>query len=470
MKKVNKYLLAAASGLILVGLSNCTKKAETLDLAPVTTPAPVLNTSVLTVAKGTATVQPQGGQSWASWNGGAIEPVWKNAPKLVVTGTVPDLGNGTFTGYVGNSTQITLQALYDAQFLYVLVQFNAAQHNAWTAQWYYNPTTRQWAQEQTSVTSITNLNPDGSIRASFAQDEVVMMWNISCSTFNALSCYALCHVMSNYGGATAAPAGGYMATNGPTERTDVWRVRMAQTVPLNQLNDCFIDDGASVGAGDAGQLDKNEVHSDWQILNGPSSSVPTALQSPGVIVAPGVAAVADGGFSNKQTLKVSNKPSVKEAVPIFIITSRQYINNAILVSDTISTTQRIIAVDSNGVLTLLDKSGNTTSLDPRAAANPTNPTYYQQVGTGDGPGCIPGSIAGLYTGSRGDVTANAYPASFGWQVLMKRALTTADANKNDVDFTSGNTFADLPFGIGVMFNGADNEHAIVAGLTMHFTR
>src|ERR1035437_3031386 len=130
MKKINKYLLAAASGLILVGLSNCTKKAETLDLASATTPTPVLNTSVLTVAKGTATVQPQGGQSWTAWNGGAIEPVWNNAPKLVVTGTVPDLGNGTFPGYVGNSTQITMQALYDAQFLYVLVQFNAAQHNA----------------------------------------------------------------------------------------------------------------------------------------------------------------------------------------------------------------------------------------------------------------------------------------------------------------------------------------------------
>jgi hypothetical protein len=47
-----------------------------------------------------------------------------------------------------------------------------------------------------------------------------------------------------------------------------------------------------------------------------------------------------------------------------------------------------------------------------------------------------------------------------------RALKTTD-NSNDADFSS---LSDQPFGIGAMFNGADNQHAIVAGLTLHFQK
>jgi hypothetical protein len=52
-------------------------------------------------------------------------------------------------------------------------------------------------------------------------------------------------------------------------------------------------------------------------------------------------------------------------------------------------------------------------------------------------------------------------------MLLKRALNTGYAFEQDVDFSS---LADQPFGIGVMFNGADNEHAIVSGLTLHFNK
>ena len=50
--------------------------------------------------------------------------------------------------------------------------------------------------------------------------------------------------------------------------------------------------------------------------------------------------------------------------------------------------------------------------------------------------------------------------------MMKRALKTTDA-VNDVDFS---TLADQPFGVGAMFNGADNQHAIVPGLTLKFKK
>jgi len=243
-----------------------------------------------------------------------------------------------------------------------------------------------------------------------------------------------------------------MYTNGPTERLDVWRARMLQVANVNQVNDCFIDDGSSVGAGLGGTLDKNEVHNDWQVNNGSSSTVPLALQS---------AQAADGGFTNSQTLKMNNVAKTPTKVPIWVIPSGSYINSAIMLKDTLSggAAVKVIAVDSMGVLTL----ANSTTIDPNTGASGT---AYQQVGAGDGPKCIPGSIIGAYTGSRSDVTANAFYTGTGWRMLLMRALKTNDA-VNDADFSSLN---DQPFGVGVMFNGADNQHAIAAGLLLRFQK
>src|ERR1019366_6695435 len=104
------------------------------------------------------------------------------------------------------------------------------------------------------------------------------------------------------------------------------------------------------------------------------------------------------------------------------------------------------------------------TIDPSTAKSQSN---YQQVGTGDGPNCIPGSFVSSYTGSRGDVTANAFWTGTGWRLLLMRKLNTnqpinpATGGLDDVDLSG---LGDQPFGIGVMFNGADNQHAIVAGL------
>jgi hypothetical protein len=204
---------------------------------------------------------------------------------------------------------------------------------------------------------------------------------------------------------------------------------MLQVVNVNQANDAFLDWGG-------GTLNQNEVHNDLQTKT------------------------SDGGFSNKQTLTITGT-STKEAVPTWVIPSGAYSNGAIMQADTLAGGKavKVIAVDSNGVLTL----ANAVKIDPRTAASGT---AYQQVGSGDGVSCIPGSIVSAYTGSRGDVTANAFFTGTGWRLLLMRALKTADA-VNDVDFTS---LSDQPFGVGVMFNGADNEHAIVNGLTLHFNK
>jgi hypothetical protein len=73
---------------------------------------------------------------------------------------------------------------------------------------------------------------------------------------------------------------------------------------------------------------------------------------------------------------------------------------------------------------------------------------------------------GPFTGSRGDVSANGYYTGSGWRLLLKRAIRTSDT-KYDVDFTG---LKDQPFGIGVMFNGADNQHGIANGLTLTFQK
>ncbi len=397
-------------------LTFCTKKNQLLDTSS-TTP------SILYSVRGTASLQPQSGAAWD----GSIESVWTNAPKLAVQAVVPDLGNNTFTGFVGNATNITMRSLYDASNIYFLIEWNTNQKNVASSPWYFNPILRLWAQEKGAPA----INADNTtFRPAFIQDQFVVIFDIanSCPTFSTLSCYATCHANSSFGGVTA-PDGGVMRTNGPTEFLDCWRARMLQVVNANQANDTYLDWGG-------GTLNQNEIHNDAQLKT------------------------SDGGFSNKQTLTITGK-TTKEAVPAWVIPSGVYSNGAMMQNDTLAggNAVKVVAVDSNGVLTLADA----TTIDPRTTASSTD---YQQIGPGDGPKCIPGTFVSRYTGSRGDVTANAYFTGSGWRMLLTRALTTADT-KYDVDFSS---LTDQFFGIGVMFNGADNEHAIVNGLSLHFKK
>lgn len=457
MKRLQKkYTVVTILIATVISLMYCTKRDQVITDTNSSTENILFSMKVST---GPA-VQPIAGAAWD----GTIDAMWNNAKKLTVHAAVPDLGNGTFAGYIGNATDITMRSVYDASNIYYLMEWNQGQKNVKSALWYFNPTKHLWTQEVTNYTTPVasttnaagidyNVNSDGTLRPTAAQDQFVIMFNAnnSCLSFNNLSCYAACHVNSSFGTPTN-PAGGVMYTNGPTELLDVWRARMLQVVNVNQANDCFIDDGSSVGLGLSGTLDKNEVHGDWQVHNGSSSTVPPALQS---------AQAADGGFSNSQTLKMNNVARTSVKVPLWVIPGGSYSNSAIMLKDTLSggAAVKVIAVDSMGVLTL----ANLTTIDPNTAASGT---AYQQVGSGDGPKCIPGSIIDAYTGSRGDVVANAFYTGTGWRLLLKRALKTTDA-VNDVDFSS---LSDQPFGVGVMFNGADNQHAIAAGLLLRFQK
>ncbi len=417
---MKKRKLLIAIGLFVIPatlLTFCTKNNQLVDTSA------GLNTSNLYSVKGTAILKPISGSAWD----GTIETVWNNAPKLTVHAVVPDLGNNTFSGFIGNATDVTMRSLYDANNIYFLVEWNCAQKNLASSPWYFNPNTHLWAQE--SGAPVKNADST-TYRPAFIQDQFTMIFNIanSCPSFNTQSCYGVCHANSSFGGVTS-PSGGVMHTSGPGEFLDCWRARMLQVVNVNQANDVYIDWGG-------GTLDQNEIHNDLQL------------------------STTDGGFNNKQSLKITGT-GTKVNVPMYVVPAGGYSNGALLQSDTLAGGKavKVIAVDSTGVLTL----ANSTTIDPRTA---TSGTIYQQVGSGDGPNCIPGSFVSPYTGSRGDITANAFWTGTGWRLLLKRALKTTDA-AYDVDLSS---LVNQPFGIGVMFNGADNEHAIVSGMTLHFNK
>ena len=112
----------------------CTQNDQVLDMNPENIANDTLFSSKVVTGP---TINPIGGAAWD----GTLDPAWDNAPKLTVTCTVPDLGNNTFTGFVGNTTEVTLQSLYDATDLYMLVEFNCSQKNVKSSPWYFDPGT-----------------------------------------------------------------------------------------------------------------------------------------------------------------------------------------------------------------------------------------------------------------------------------------------------------------------------------------
>jgi hypothetical protein len=424
-----KYLILSAILLAtILGLSNCTKHDQLIDE---TASALADQATTLVSSKLTGTLNPDvTGTLGYTWNG-TTDAIWEKAAKITAHAVVPDLGNNTFAGFIGNATDVTLRSVYDASNIYFLVEWNCDQKNVQSAPWYFNPTTKLWAQESGAPV----LNSDGTYRPPFIQDQFAIMFNIANSVpnFKTLSCYSACHANTSFGSTIIPPAGGVMFTNGPTEKLDCWRARMLQVVNCNQANDTYIDWGDGV-------INKNEVHNDNQVKS------------------------TDGGISNKQNLKIKGK-TTKEAVPMWINIKGNYSNGAIMASDTVNNPDYVFvtAVDSFGVLSYAASRGGAVinTIDPNTLTN------YQQKGSGDGTLCIPGSIVAPYSGSRGDVTANAFFTGTGWKLMLKRSLNTHDTSNNDVDFS---TLADQYFGIGVMFNGADNEHAIANGLLLRFKK
>jgi hypothetical protein len=241
-----------------------------------------------------------------------------------------------------------------------------------------------------------------------------------------------------------------MHTNAPNEKLDVWFSRMFEVPQTDQLYDSYMDWNGGAKGNDGFEPDQSVPDGG----NPPnySSNAPTN---------------GTGGFSNVQTLNITGT-TIPENVPLWVKPAgSHYTNAALLPADTANAALLVIAVDSNGILTL--KGGT--------ILNPNIGTTYQWVGTGIGNNdqttWIPGAIVAPFTGGEGDVNANAVWTGSGWQMMLKRALKTADVLEQDVDFSPLNN---IQFGVAVMFmpsgsiNAADNEHAILPGLTLKFQK
>ncbi|MDR3694080.1 ethylbenzene dehydrogenase-related protein [Mucilaginibacter sp.] len=388
---------------------------------------------------------------------GTVESLWKNAPALDITPTVPDPGNGLFTGYNGQTYPATLQSMYDDQYIYFLAQWSDPTQSVYVATWYFDPVAQLWAQEPTSKTFDSNGNVT---RDGFGEDKFAMLFNIDNSTpkFISQTCYASCHVFQPYTNFAVSPPvevsnanNGNHYTNGASEKIDMWWCHLSRDVIFNQMDDDYQDWAGGPAITNLTGGSANGRHVDDLVVNGTSTTWPYGPTY--------TTALPQGALNNKQTLKLNGTGS-KVSVPMWIYpdASNYYY---VLASDTLAGGKavKITGVSSTGVLTYAGGK-----IDPNSG------TDYQRTGDpvfgGDGPKCFPSYIASPLIGGRADITASAIYTGSGWIVEYKRKLKTGDVLKQDVDFSS---LQDQPFGFAI-WNKSNNQHGIQPYLLLTFKK
>ncbi len=388
---------------------------------------------------------------------GNIESIWANATKLQITPTVPDPGNGLFTGYNGQQYPATLRSMYDDKYIYFLAEYADADKSVYVSTWYFDPGTKLWAQEPSSKTFDANGNVT---RKGFGEDKFAMLFNIDNSTpkFITQTCYASCHIFTPYLDYSVTPAveksnanNGNHYTNGASEKIDMWWGHLSKDLLFNQIDDNYQDWAGGPGVTNLAGGSGNGRHVDGITVSGASTTWPYA---PTYTTTP-----AQGNFSNKQNLKLDGTGATV-SVPMWVIpnaTNYYYI----LATDTLAggKAAKITGVSSAGVLTY-----NGGTIDPTVS------TDYQRTGDavngGDGPKCFPSYIASPLLGERADITGAAVYTGTGWIIEYKRLLKTADILKQDVDFTS---LQDQPFGFAI-WNSSNNQHGIQPNLVLKFQK
>jgi len=349
---------------------------------------------------------------------GAIDAQWENSPKLEFSTAVPEVTGDVFRGYTGNIIpSVTLRSAYDTGNVYMLVEWADPTQSLKRGPWYFDPTTRKWAQE--SGTFGFTSTP---YRAPFYEDKIAFLWNInnSVSGWNSATCYKSCHT-----GLPAADGSSRHFTNYPTERIDMWHWKSVRG-------------GANAG---------HQVHDQYQ-----DNTYPNGRKSD---------AGVDVYQNNTQNLPVTgSSPVVTVAVPKYVIPGKTDYNWIYNEEFTSGVAKQVVAVDTIGVLTLNDG----TKIDPNGD------TGYQRIGTfgsgGLGTKAIPGvTLNSAYTGSAGDISCKATYTGKGWVLEIKRALKTADA-LNDVDFTS---LDEQFFGFAI-FENAQIAHSIKPNLVLRFQK
>ena len=450
MKRYKSVLSITASlAATVLLLTQCTKDDQVLD-----TPVALNGNELFSQYTSTAPVID-----------GTVDAVWANATKLDITPTVPDAGNGLFTGYIGQKYPATIRSMFDNDNIYFLLEYPDATQSVNVAPWYFDPALNVtgktgWQKEPTSRTY------DGSgvlTREGWGEDKFAMLWNIDNSTpkFAAQSCYASCHVFSPYMDYSQTPAtmvsnsaSGNHYTNGPNEKIDMWWGRlgfMSKDATLTQLDDNYQDYAGGQSITNLTGGNANGRHVDGIVPDGTKSA--TWPYRPNYTVSP-----TQGEVSNSQNLKLDGT-GASVAVPIWVIPGSN--TNFILVADTVSgRAKKVMAVSSAGVLTLSDAT----------TINPTSGTDYQRASIAANGGTAPKSIASFIgvplIGSRADITCSALYTGSGWVAEYKRKLKTSDVLAQDVDFSS---LQDQPFGVAI-WNSSNYQHGINPNLVLKFKK
>jgi len=396
-----KYAWVITTLVLAIGyVVSCTKDDQVLD-----TPIPI-NSSTDLVSMKTTT---------APTIDGTIDAMWSNSPILQFSTAVPEVTGDVFRGYTDNIIpSVKMRSAYDDNNIYFLVQWNDPTESLKRQPWYFNPTTKRWAQEKGTF----DFDPvTGAIlRPPFYEDKIAFLWNINNSVngWNSGTCYRSCHT-----GLPALDLSSRHYTNFPTEKIDMWHWK-------------------SVRGGVNASFQMHDQYQDNTYPNGRKGD-------------PGV----DVYQNNTQTL---NQPGIGNvSVPKYVIPVRTDYGWIMNSEVTAGTAKLVVAIDANGVLTLSDA----TTIDPNVG------TDYQRVGAGVGPKAVPGiTLNDSYTGSAGDIACKAvFTPGSSWTIEIKRALKTSDT-VYDIDFSS---LADQYFGFAV-FENAQIAHSIKANLVLKFKK
>jgi hypothetical protein len=405
MKMSNSKLRPALTFiLIILGyvgyLVSCTNEDQVIE------PAPVVNNETDLVSVKVAT---------PPTIDGTVDALWENSTKLQFSTEVPEVTGDVFRGYTGNIIpSVTLRSVYDAENIYFLAEWTDPTQSFARSPWYFNPTTKKWAQEKGTY----DFDPvTGAIlRQPFYEDKIAVLWNInnSVSGWNSGTCYKSCHT-----GLPAVDGSSRHFTNFGTEKIDMWHWKSVR---------------GGVNAG-------FQIHDQYQ-----DNTYPNGRK--------GDAGGTDVYTNNTQKL---NNGVADVSVPKYVNPTA---NNSywILESEFAAggPAKLVTAVDVDGKLTL--EGG--TIVDPAVG------TDYQRVGAGLGPKAVAGVYlkdAG-YGGTQADISCKAVYANAKWTIEIKRKLTTGDAL--DVDFSD---LGEQYFGFAV-FENAQIAHSIKTNLVLKFKK
>ncbi len=263
---------------------------------------------------------------------GTIDAVWAETKILEGETEVPNAGNAMFAGYIGDKYSFKLRSLYDAQYIYFLAEVPDANKSVKSAPWYFNPTTKLWAQEPTAKT----FNVNGSVsRDGWGEDKMAFLWNIEESTakFASQTCYASCHIFSPYVDFSVSPPvakananNGNHYTNAANEKLDQWWLHPNRGFAFNNMDDNYQDWAGGPAVTNLVGGSGNGRHFDDLVVSGTSATWPNGPTY--------TADASQGSVNNRQSLKLDGTGTAVN-VPMWIVPDASNLD-FLLASDTLA--------------------------------------------------------------------------------------------------------------------------------------